>query len=407
MTVPARPPTVARRVGWIPVAAVGVVAVLVAGGVEAFGPKAGAGVPGTVTVDFSYGGASQQFAVPANVCEVTVTARGAEGGDGHLQPGAGEGGLGGEAVAAVAVLPGEALTVTVGGQGADAAGPLGAAGGFNGGGAGGSGLDAQDTTGGAGGGGGMSDLRRGPEVLVAAGGGGGGGGSGGTSVGGGGGNGGGSGTDGGVAATGATGGQAGGPGGVGGIGVSGGENGSSGAAGQGGVGGDDPALGEAGGGGGGGYLGGGGGGAAGLDADLSGGGGGGGGSGFTPDGLGMTDSVQAGDGTLSITYTPDPGCDEAVHILVIRGLCPPEETDSLEIENPRNVPVEVSLDGVVLGTVDAGTTRTFITTNHSRHFTVTAYGVPVAHHFSVPIIDCWPPPPPGGGPVPARPSFAG
>src|SRR5262245_29496595 len=55
---------------------------------------------------------SAGFVVPADVCEITVDAIGAEGGGVT-----GDGGLGGEAVATVPVTPGESLQVRVGGRG--------------------------------------------------------------------------------------------------------------------------------------------------------------------------------------------------------------------------------------------------------------------------------------------------
>ena len=393
------------------VAAATVVALVGVGGAVAFSP-AEAGVPGGTTVNFAYTGGPEPFTVPDDVCQVTVTALGAEGGDGNSQPGAGEGGLGGQAVATVDVVPGEKLTVDVGGQGGDAVQRVGGAAGHNGGAVGGTDNGPGGAVGGGGGGGGMSDLSRGTDVVVAAGGGGGGGGSGGTFVGGGGGNGGGGGTNGGVADTGATGGTAGGAGGAGGTGVGTGENGVAGTAGQGGAGGDDPVTnalgGEAGGGGGGGYVGGGGGGAASFDVTRSGGGGGGGGSGFTPDGSGMTDSVHAGAGALSIAFVPDPGCLAPVDAFVTPN-CPPDPTVEIRVDNPLALPVVVSQDAVVLGSVAAGGTETFITTNGSGNITATASGVPVEVIVAIAAIDCVGPPPDGPAvdPIAAQPSFAG
>jgi hypothetical protein len=277
----------------------------------------GAGPPaGEVTVAFAFTGAAEDWQVPDDVCEITVEALGAAGGDGDVSPNAGEGGLGGEAVATLAVTPLETLTVTVGGRGGDATSDITGAGpaGFNGGGAGGE--ETGGTFGSGGGGGGMTDVTRGSDYLVVAGGGGGGGGSGSSSgLGGNGGSGGGAGTPGGdptpiIGITnGATGGEAGGDGGAGGTPSTGGDAGDPGSTGQGGSGGDG--LFDGGGGGGGGYLsGGGGGGGHSLSPAANGAGGGGGGAGFTPDGTGMADGVQAGDGALEIRYTPDPGCDD-------------------------------------------------------------------------------------------------
>ncbi len=375
-------------------------------------PKPAEGGPASVTREFTYQGVDESFVVPDDVCEVTITSLGAEGGDGDEQPGAGEGGLGGEAVGAVAVVPGESLTVTVGGTGSDAAGTVGGAGGFNGGATGGS-DNGTGSVGGGGGGGGMSDVSRGTDVLVAAGGGGGGGGSGGIFIGGGGGNGGGGGTDGGTGDTGATGGQAGGAGGAGGTGVSNGDDGDAGTAGTGGAGGDDSPVpltatgGEAGGGGGGGVVGGGGGGAAGFAASDSGGGGGGGGSGTTPDGTGMTDSVQAGNGVVHIAYSPDPSCTAPVEAFVTIG-CPPAPVE-VTVTNPRDVPVEVRQRGVVLGAVNPGATRTFTTTDPSGDITATAFGQAVEVVVAVSTVDCElpPVPPPHVDPIDASPPFAG
>ncbi|RYF36117.1 MAG: hypothetical protein EOO25_21430, partial [Comamonadaceae bacterium] len=113
-----------------------------------------------VTQTFTFTGATQTFIVPAGVTSIAVEAWGAQGGFNTAVTN----NLGGYAAGNLTVVPGDVLTIRVGGQGA------GLAGGFNGGGAG--------DTGGAGGGG-ASDIRRGGDaltdrVLVAGGGGGGG-----------------------------------------------------------------------------------------------------------------------------------------------------------------------------------------------------------------------------------------
>lgn len=231
-----------------------------------------------MTATFNYTGGSQDFIVPNGVCEVSIDAYGAEGGQ---FGGAIVAGLGGRAIATLPVTPGETLTVFVGGTG------LAQAGGFNGGGNGGTGTG--NASFGAGGGG-ASDIRQGGAGLanraIVAGGGGGRsngsaeGGDGGGTVG--------------VTGTGTL------PGG-GGTQASGGStagNGTSGASGQGGDGGDDLTI--AGGGGGGGYFGGGGGSG---DPASSNAGGGGGGSGFGPAGTVFDTGVQSGPGIVSITYS--------------------------------------------------------------------------------------------------------
>jgi Glycine rich protein len=242
------------------------------------------------TVTFNFTGAAQQFTVPARVTELTVDAFGAQGGQSAGDDPA-SGGLGGEAIATIAVSPGEVLVLMVGGRGAAGA-PTPAAGGFNGGGAGGT---AVGTPGfGGGGGGGASDVRQGGTSLadrvVVAGGGGGGGAEGSTCTGGGGGGMTGDTTAGSCAVLAGGGGtqSAGGAAGA-------GTEGTAGVLGIGGAGEDDiGTVASSGGGGGGGLFGGGG------------GGGGGGGSGFTPTATGMTNGVRSGDGLVMITYKVNP-----------------------------------------------------------------------------------------------------
>src|SRR6266540_6592135 len=73
------------------------------------------------TQTFSFTGGAQSFTAPENVCEITVDAFGAEGGDGDVDSQVfGTGALGGRATATVSVTPGETLQVLVGGAGDDA-----------------------------------------------------------------------------------------------------------------------------------------------------------------------------------------------------------------------------------------------------------------------------------------------
>ncbi|MBL0018552.1 MAG: HYR domain-containing protein [Bacteroidetes bacterium] len=122
--------------------------------------------PGSQTFNFT--GGAQTFTVPTGVNSVTIVARGARGGTctndstscGLI------GGLGGSATGNLAVVPGQVLTVYVGGRGLP-----GSAGGFNGGGAGCSNTSTCSS------GGGASDVRAGGtglanRVIVGAGGGG-------------------------------------------------------------------------------------------------------------------------------------------------------------------------------------------------------------------------------------------
>ncbi len=242
----------------------------------------------TSAVTFSSTGAEQTFTVPAGVSVLQVMAIGGSGGGGL---GGGVGGLGGVASGEVAVFPGEALYVEVGGDGASGGPGSGSVEppSFNGGG-------GAVQSGGAGGG--ASDVRTLPRAnsdslstrLIVAGGGGGGGSS--DSSGGGGGDGGG--LSGGAGATAPFGGGGGtqgavGSGGAGGIG--GGASGSSGASGAGGSGGNGPNFG--GGGGGGGLFGGGGGGGMGQCNPCVSAGGGGGGSSLVPFG-GTTGTALSG-----------------------------------------------------------------------------------------------------------------
>ncbi|WP_168222533.1 MULTISPECIES: Ig-like domain repeat protein [unclassified Micromonospora] len=118
------------------------------------------------------------FVVPAGAQRIKFDISGAQGGRGgtHGAPG----GLGAQVIDDVAVTPGQRLTITVGGSGADGTTAQGggsgwADGGFNGGGRGGGSNGMVPASGG--GGGGASDIRSadGTKLIVAAGGGGGGG----------------------------------------------------------------------------------------------------------------------------------------------------------------------------------------------------------------------------------------
>jgi hypothetical protein len=131
----------------------------------------------TVTCTFGYTGGAQTWTVPAGVTSATFDVQGAQGGNVDTSPGVSytTGGLGGEATADLALSPGAAVTLVVGGHGgsASACGVAGA-GGFNGGAPGG--VTGPSSCPG-GGGGGASDVRIGGSalsgrVLVAGGGGG-------------------------------------------------------------------------------------------------------------------------------------------------------------------------------------------------------------------------------------------
>jgi Glycine rich protein len=128
------------------------------------------------TTSFASTGAEQTFTVPAGVTSIHVVAVGAAGGNFAFTTG----GLGAEASADIAVTPGEALYLEVGGAGGNGnSNGTAPAGGFNGGGAGG-GLEGGGEGSGAAGGG-ASDVRTitrgqsgslGSRLIVAAGGGG-------------------------------------------------------------------------------------------------------------------------------------------------------------------------------------------------------------------------------------------
>ena len=127
------------------------------------------------TRTFNFTGAVQTFTVPSCVTALNVDAQGAAGGDGwNVDSGGsvqGLGGQGGRVQARLAVVPGETLSIFVGGEGADAMAMPGL-GGFNGGGNGAGSLSGYN----GGGGGGATDIRRGmatlnDRVIVAGGGG--------------------------------------------------------------------------------------------------------------------------------------------------------------------------------------------------------------------------------------------
>ena len=134
----------------------------------------------TGTFTFTYTGAPQTYTVPAGCFSIKLDAKGAQGGgSNNTAYGVPDfaGGNGARVQATLAVVPGQVLTLYVGGSGSTAVlngSGLPSGGGYNGGGNGG-----QDNSGAAGGGGGASDVRTGPatladRLLVAAGGGGGG-----------------------------------------------------------------------------------------------------------------------------------------------------------------------------------------------------------------------------------------
>jgi hypothetical protein len=288
-----------------------VLAILLAGGLAlvAVSPAARADVDcqpsgSEVVCTFTYTGNAQSWTVPDGVTQATFDVYGAQGGSSSSVLGTREGGLGGKARSTIAVTPGNELQINVGGAGSPGVeGGAGGDRGFNGGGDGGDGCCS-----GPGGGGGASDVRSAPfgladRMIVGGGGGGAGGftGGGGGAGGGlsgdpGGGGGGNDNAGGGGGGTSSTGGLGGDPGFI--ADAFRGTKGGDGGSGLGGRGGDGINNGDGGGGGGGGYYGGGGGGG-GLK-----GGAGGGGSGFGPSDVQFATGVQAGNGLVTITYTP-------------------------------------------------------------------------------------------------------
>jgi len=280
------------------------------------------------TVTFAYNGTDgadgspQAWVVPAGVTTAMFDLFGAAGGaSGGISFGHAPGGAGGRLTATLPVTPGETLTIYVGGS---APGLGDGRGGFNGGGASSASGNVFNT---AGGGGGATDVRRGgtslgDRILVAGGGGGGGSyGNGAGPSGAGGAAGGAGGPSGGPGASGsAANGSAGGGGGgqpagaaTPGAGGAGGAGSFAGVAGSFGslVGADgDSGPWGAGGAGGGGWFGGGSGGTGGSDFAVSGGAGGGGGGSSHADatatGVVVTEGVNAGHGSVAITFTPPP-----------------------------------------------------------------------------------------------------
>ena len=254
------------------------------------------GNAGNGTATFNYTGSVQTFTAPATTT-YNLSLRGGRGGNGLNTTG----GLGGQATGSLALTAGQTISIYVGGQGGNAAGPPG----WNGGGQGGLDVGAGQH---GGSGGGASDIRVGGTALanrvLVAGGGAGGGRDGTTGVGGG------------ASGTNSTNFNSG-IGGTGGTQVAGGVAGiltrgaTNGALGQGGAGSTGYNA-AGGGGGGGGYYGGGGG----TSTQNHGSGwscGGGGGSSFTGGVVGGTTSsgVQNGNGQVIITWT-NPGCPSAL-----------------------------------------------------------------------------------------------
>ena len=125
----------------------------------------------TISQTFAYNGTNgtdgsvQTYVVPAGVTQLMVSALGAAGANGF----SGFGGKGGQVDAVLAVIPGQTLSIYVGGSP-----PTGSFAGYNGGGGGASGPGDFDS----GGGGGATDIRLGGNALtnrvIVAGGGGGG-----------------------------------------------------------------------------------------------------------------------------------------------------------------------------------------------------------------------------------------
>ncbi len=135
------------------------------------GPEPGPGDTTYAPRTFHCTGATQTYVVPAGVTELYADVRGAPGAGAENDAG-GTGGPGGRVVAAVAVTPGQTLTVDVGCPGEGSHGGWGWS-------RGGEGDTAANTLAANGGGGGGSSavLAPGAEILVVAGGGGGGGGN--------------------------------------------------------------------------------------------------------------------------------------------------------------------------------------------------------------------------------------
>ncbi len=131
------------------------------------------------TVTFNYTGALQTWVVPSCVTQITVTLDAGGGGSGGETSNSSQdiGGLGGEVIGVLPVVPGTTLDINVGGQGAIGTNAGGGVGGWNGGGSAQAGYSGPPWAYFGGGGGGASDIRIGGNALanrvVVAGGGGG------------------------------------------------------------------------------------------------------------------------------------------------------------------------------------------------------------------------------------------
>ena len=126
-------------------------------------PSADAATPVTLFSSSTPGYSSSGITVPANICFVSITASGGGGGVSINEAG----GTGATVAASVAVTPGDALSVLVGGVGGAPSGPAGGPGGVGGGGGG-------SVTSGGGGGASVVTTAAGTPLVVAGGGGGGG-----------------------------------------------------------------------------------------------------------------------------------------------------------------------------------------------------------------------------------------
>lgn len=122
------------------------------------------------TYTYNYTGAVQTITVPQCVGTITITAKGAAGGNGYTYYS--NGGPGGQVVAVIPASPGAVMQIYVGGAGGNASSSGGGSAGYNGG-----GIGKTWSSGGGGGGGGATDIRISPyglnDRIVVAGGGGG------------------------------------------------------------------------------------------------------------------------------------------------------------------------------------------------------------------------------------------
>ena len=167
--------TVYVTVNVLPAITLGAITAICAGNTTANLPFSGITNTIPLTATFSYSGGTQTWTVPAGVTSITVDASGASGGGAYTSSDITTPGNGGRVQATLAVVPGQVLTLNVGGAGSNGDPIFGGVGGFNGGG------NAAVYSGSysGGGGGGATDIRIGGtalsnRVLVAAGGGGGG-----------------------------------------------------------------------------------------------------------------------------------------------------------------------------------------------------------------------------------------